>query len=47
MSTLNYMFWGYLAAFILIAGYVARLALRVRALEERSERLRGQGSKES
>ena len=39
MSTLSYMFWGYAAAFLLVAAYVARLGFRLADLERRSARL--------
>ncbi len=39
MNTLSWMFWGYLAGFLLVAAWVARLALRLRAIERRLERL--------
>ncbi len=39
MNTLSWMFWGYLAGFLLVAAWVARLAFRLRALERRLERL--------
>lgn len=39
MSTLGYMFWGYAAAFLLIAAYVARLGMRLGDLERRSDRI--------
>ena len=33
--TLDYMFWGFLAGFVLIALYVVRLGLRLAGLERR------------
>ena len=47
MNTVSYMFWGFAAAFVLVAAYVGRLAMRVRALEERRAQLEEQGSDES
>ena len=38
---MNYLFFGYLAGFLLVAGFVARLALRLGALEQRLSRLAG------
>ena len=46
MSTLSYMFWGYAAAFLLIAAYVARLGIRLGDLERRSERIEQGGREE-
>lgn len=37
--TLDYLFWGYLAGFLLIALYVVRLASRLGSLERRLGRL--------
>ena len=36
----QYMFYGFLAAFVIIAGYVILLALRERKLERELERVR-------
>lgn len=38
-DTLNYLFWGYLAGFVLLAFWIGRLAVRLGALERRLTRL--------
>ncbi len=39
MTTLAWMFWGYLAGFLLVAAWVARIAWRLAALERRLRQL--------
>ncbi len=39
MSTLGWMFWGYLAGIVLVAGYVAWIGARLSALERRQRRI--------
>ena len=46
MNTLAYMFWGYAAAFLLVAAYVARMGVRLADLERRSKRLEESGREE-
>jgi hypothetical protein len=38
-DTVNYLFWGYLAGFLLLAVWIGRLAVRLSALGKRMERL--------
>ncbi len=38
-ETVGYLFWGYLAGFLLIGFWVARLATRLAGLEKRLSRL--------
>ncbi|MBP7146770.1 MAG: CcmD family protein [Acidobacteria bacterium] len=37
--TTQYLFWGYLAGFVLVAAFVARLAFKLSNLERRLEQL--------
>ncbi len=40
-DTVSYLFWAFLAGFVLVGAWVARLAVRLGSLEQRLSRLAG------